>query len=69
MEAPPFNRETSAMTTTERNIIRLRERIQEAESDLARAGKFRIGTLWHSDRVRELDSLRQTLARLESAVE
>jgi hypothetical protein len=48
-----------------RSIARLKERIAEAERDLARMAKFKKGTYFETSRVENLEGMRRSLARLE----
>lgn len=48
-----------------RSVARLKERIAEAEMDLARMAKFKKGTYFETSRVENLEGMRRSLARLE----
>jgi hypothetical protein len=54
------------LTETEVNILKVRQRIRTAKAELRRMPAFRVGTLFHTDRVRELESMQATLSRLEA---
>lgn len=48
------------------SLLDVTERLACIDNDLARMPIFKLGTLWHTDRVREQERLRHSVARLRN---
>lgn len=49
------------------NLEQVREYVAALQGEIARMPHWKNGTQWHTDRVREIEAMERTIARMEAA--